>query len=100
MFVPIAWRLLRLRTLSRSDANAPASLALTPTMITCLRHAMRRRGRELPQEPTVRDGLLGVAAIGGHIKNNGEPGWIVIGRGFDKLLALVEGYEAAAEVEM
>jgi hypothetical protein len=70
--------------------------SLTPIVIMCLRHALRRRGRELPQEPTVRDVLLGVAAIGGHTRNNGDPAWIVIGRGFDKLLGLVEGYEAAA----
>jgi hypothetical protein len=29
--------------------------------------------------------------LGGHIKNNGEPGWIVLGRGFQKLLDLEEG---------
>jgi hypothetical protein len=26
--------------------------------------------------------MLGVAALGGHIKNNGDPGWLVLGRGF------------------
>jgi hypothetical protein len=24
--------------------------------------------------------------MGGHINNNGDPGWIVLGRGYDKFL--------------
>jgi hypothetical protein len=98
VFVPIAWRMLRMRTLARSDEKAPASLVLSPVMITCLRAALRKRGRPaLPAKPTVQQALLGVAFLGGFIKNNGEPGWIVIGRGFDKLLDLVEGYEMSRE---
>ena len=97
VFVPIAWRLLRLRSLSRRDEAIPASEVLTSAMIACLRSALRKRGKPLPPKPTVQHALLGVAALGGHIKNNGDPGWIVIGRGFDKLLALVEGYETARE---
>ena len=39
----------------------------------------------------------GVAALGGHIKNNGEPGWIVLGRGLDELLLIELGYVLAME---
>jgi hypothetical protein len=97
VFVPIAWRLLRMRSLSRRDDATPATEVLTPAMIVCLRTALRKRGKPLPPKPTVQHALLGIAALGGHIKNNGHPGWIVIGRGFDKLLAQVEGYETARE---
>jgi hypothetical protein len=38
-----------------------------------------------------------VAGLGGHIKNNGDPGWIVLGRGFEKLLIVELGYIAATE---
>ena len=45
--------------------------------------------------------MLGIAGLGGHIKNNGDPGWIVLGRGLDKLLAFEEGYRlATAQDEM
>jgi hypothetical protein len=36
--------------------------------------------------------MLAVAALGGHIVNNGSPGWIVLGRGYDDLLTLEAGY--------
>ena len=35
--------------------------------------------------------MLAIAQLGGHIKNNGDPGWIVLGRGYDRLLMLEEG---------
>jgi hypothetical protein len=35
--------------------------------------------------------MLAVAALGGHLKNNGEPGWIVLGRGMEDLLLLEHG---------
>jgi len=39
----------------------------------------------LPAHATVDDALLAVAALGGHLKNNGPPGWLVLRRGFEKL---------------
>ena len=27
--------------------------------------------------------MLAVAAIGGHVKQNGDPGWLVLGRGYE-----------------
>jgi hypothetical protein len=56
---------------------------LTPTQLSVLRATARRR---LPARPTARQALLAVAALGGHIKSNGEPGWLVLGRGYEKLL--------------
>ena len=98
LMVPVAWRLLRLRTLAREQGHLPATHALTARQLRCLAGALRKRGRpRLPQAPTVRDAMLGVAALGGHIRNNGEPGWIVLGRGFDDLLLLELGYLLATE---
>jgi len=92
IFVPIAWRLLLLRTLSRDSADEPATAALTPTQLAVLAATSKNA---LPPNPTVRQAMLAVARLGGHIKNNGDPGWAVLGRGFHKLLAREEGWIAA-----
>jgi hypothetical protein len=42
----------------------------------------------LPKRATARDAMLAVAALGGHLKSNGDPGWLVLGRGLNDLLAL------------
>ena len=71
---------------------------LTPRQLKCLAGTLIKRGRpELPVKPTVRDALLGVAGLGGHIKNNGDPGWIVLGRGLDELLSIELGYSLAVD---
>ncbi len=51
-------------------------------------------GYKLPSRPTARDALLAVAALGGHIRSNGDPGWLVLHRGLAKLLAYEEGWLA------
>jgi len=93
IFAPIAWRLLLLRTLSRKAPDQPASLALTDTQIDVLRAVSKR---PLPENPSARDVLLAVAALGGHIKNNGDPGWQVLARGYHDLLLLELGWLARA----
>lgn len=92
-FMPVAWRLLRLRTQARVDPNAKATTALPPLMIKVLRIFTRIK---LTASPTARDVLLAVAALGGHQKNNGDPGWITLGRGYQKLRTLTEGAAAGA----
>ena len=101
IFVPIAWRLLLLRALARDAADTPATRVLTRTQLRCLDFALTKlRRTNLGKRPTTRDAMLGVAGLGGHIKNNGDPGWIVLGRGFDKLLTIELGYLAAGGAEM
>ncbi len=90
--MPIAWALLRLRTQARLDPNAKATTALPATMVEVL-HAFTRI--KLPPAPTAREVFLAVAALGGHLKHNGEPGWITLGRGYEKLRTLTEGWTAA-----
>lgn len=92
VFLPIAWRLLRLKTLGRDQPDAPAEALLTPTQLAVLRSQARGK---LPQNPTALDSLLAIAALGGHLKNNGAPGWQVLGRGFQKLLLMEIGWIAA-----
>jgi hypothetical protein len=89
--LPIAWLLLRLRHLSRDTPDAPATKLLAPLMMTCLRVMLMERTRQsLPERPTCKQLTWAIAALGGHIKNNGEPGLIVLGRGLARLLAAAE----------
>ena len=52
----------------------------------------------LPAHPTMRDAMLGIAALGGHITNNGPPGWIVMGRGLARFLEAQIGWQLAREM--
>jgi hypothetical protein len=42
--------------------------------------------------------MLGIAALGGHIPNNGPPGWLVLGRGLTRLLDAEVGWHLAREM--
>ncbi len=88
VFVPIAFQMLALRTAARFEPERPASTLLRPTQLLVLQ---RHRDIRLPPSASTQLALLAIAQLGGHIKNNGEPGWIVLGRGFQKLLDLEEG---------
>jgi hypothetical protein len=90
--IPIAWRLLRLRNQARETPSAPASDMLSSTMLRVLAAAPRAR---LPKNPTARDVMRAIALLGGHQRQNGEPGWQILGRGYDKLLGLAEGWALA-----
>jgi hypothetical protein len=53
------------------------------------------RKRRFLMPATVRDAMLGIAALGGHIKNNGDPGWLVLGRGLTRSLEADECWRLA-----
>lgn len=89
--LPIACELLALRAACRRTPHQPASNVLTATQLQILAHL---GSRALPPRPTVHDALWAVAALGGHMKTNGEPGWLVLYRGMAKLLAYEEGWRA------
>ena len=97
VFATVAWRLLAVRTLARTDGNTPARQALTPIQLKLLVHASKRV--KLPPEPTIREALLAIAGLGGHLKRNGEPGWRTLGAGFDRLLLLEQGATLERSVE-
>jgi hypothetical protein len=96
IFAPVAWRLLLLRHLARTHAKAPASTALTAKQLEVLSAVAKT---PLPRRPTARDAMLAVAQLGGHLKNNGDPGWLVLGRGMHDLLLLELGWRAREEAE-
>lgn len=84
LLAPVAYQLLELRALARSDPERPAAEVLDGTRLEILRTMQSRH--KMPARPTLRDALLAVAALGGHLKNNGEPGWLVLGRGMEDLI--------------
>lgn len=97
ILAPVAWRLLLLRHLARSKTKAPASSALTIKQLEVLRAVAKK---PLPSRPSARDAMLAVAALGGHLKSNGDPGWLVLGRGMHDLLLLELGWRAREQAEM
>jgi hypothetical protein len=94
MCLPLAWQLLVLRHLTRQRPDAPASQVLNEVQIEIVKGFARRPPSNTL---TVHEAFLLIAGRGGHIKNNGEPGWLVLGRGFRRLLILEEGWRAACE---
>ena len=93
--LPIAVELLALRTLTRADSTCPANTVLTTQQLAALRHISHR---PLPKKPTVQDALWCIAGLGGHIKNNGAPGWQVLQRGMEKFVAFAAGWCAREEL--
>jgi hypothetical protein len=86
LFVPIAWLMLRMRHDSRSKTPASAEEILPEPLLKVLRLQSRKTLE------TSMDTLMAVAGLGGHIKNNGAPGYLVLWRGFRKLAMLYRGY--------
>jgi len=95
LLVPIAWQLLLLRQLARATPDAPATAVLSRRQLAVLRTSAA--GLRLAPTPTLRDALRAVARLGGHLRQNGEPGWLVLGRGMQKLLWLEAGWIAATQ---
>lgn len=95
IFAPVAWRLLLLRHMARIP-DADAHSALTQNQLEVLRAVTKR---PLPDRPSARDAMLAVAKLGGHLKRNGDPGWLVLGRGMHDLLLLELGWRAREEAE-
>ena len=77
-----------------ADGRVDATIAtvLTRIQITILRS---KTGIPLTKRSTAAEAYLAVARLGGHIKNNGAPGWRVLGRGYHELLTLEVGYKIA-----
>jgi Transposase DNA-binding/Transposase DDE domain len=96
LFIPVAWHLLALRTAAHAERPVGASSLLSELQLTVLRALVLEKKIHLPEAPTVREVLWAIAAAGGHLKRNGDPGWLTIGRGYDKLRIAEVGWTLAA----
>jgi hypothetical protein len=74
---------LAMRVLARADARIPAASLFDAQDVAVIRFLADRRKHPLSPQPTMSEVMLAFAAIGGHLKRNGEPGWMTIGRGYD-----------------
>jgi hypothetical protein len=92
IYAPIAYRLLLIRSEAARVPEQPALNVVSQDELDVLRVLGRRK---LPATPTSRDVYLAIAALGGHIKYNGDPGWLTLARGFETLESLVTGWTAA-----
>jgi len=95
VLAPVAWRLLLLRHLARHSPERSATAALTPVQLDVLRVVAKR---PMPAHPTVQEAMLAIAGLGGHLPSNGDPGWLVLGRGMHDLLLLELGWRARAQM--
>jgi hypothetical protein len=89
VFAVLAWNLLMLRHLERHNDTKPAAITAAQLAI------LKARRLVTTDVPTSAEALRAIARLGGHIKWNGPPGWIVIWRGYRKLCDLAEGFEVA-----
>lgn len=95
--VPVAWTLLLMRYLEREAPDSPAEAVLPPALVGFLKRVWPRG--PTPDQPTVREALRAIAALGGHIRRNGPPGWLVLHRGYQQLLLMYQGFRAASPEE-
>jgi hypothetical protein len=92
VFAPIACTLLALRSETRRVPDAPAETIISQDELAVLRALGRVK---LSPSPTVKQVLLAIAAMGGHIKYNGPPGWKTLWSGYADLRLLTQGWQAA-----
>jgi hypothetical protein len=89
----IAWHMLLLRTIARDAPNVPARAVMTASQMAILLAiaAMPKNpwSVKLDADPDATAVLYAVARMGGHLKNNGPPGWMTLSRGFQELRQLV-----------
>jgi hypothetical protein len=67
-------------------------MALSTRQLQLLRTCGRK---PLSATPSNREVYTALAALGGHLRSHGPPGWIVLGRAYEKLLLLEQGWVAA-----
>jgi hypothetical protein len=93
MLSVLAVRLLQLKTAAQETPERPA-VEVAPAQWVELVQVVRKK----PVNPklTIRQFLRAVAGLGSHLgrKCEGEPGWITLWRGFERLMLLARGADA------
>lgn len=95
----VAVRLSQLKSAARNEPNRPARQIVPRLWLTMLKAARKRLPRVY--DLTVYEFYRELAKLGGFLgrKGDGEPGWITIWRGWEKLNTLVRGAELVAELK-
>ena len=97
LYVIVAWRILSLTYLGRSEPDAPATRVFTREELAVAGAAVTHRACAAGETPTLRTALRWVARLGGFLgrKSDGDPGVKVLWRGLRRLADLVEGTRIA-----
>ena len=95
-----AVRLLRLKSLARTSPDIPAQRVVPHLWLQMLKAA--RKGLNRVHDLTVGQFYREVAKLGGFLgrKSDGDPGWITIWRGWEKLNNLVHGVSIASNLRL
>jgi hypothetical protein len=93
----VSVRLLQLKSVARSDPDRPAR-DVVPLLWLLMLKAVRKKLRRV-HDLTIYEFYREVAKLGGFLgrRSDGEPGWITIWRGWEKLNTLVQGAELAID---
>lgn len=94
MLSVLAIRLVQLKSVARVDPERPAEDVVPKRWINMARCMQRGKHRNIS---TVREFYHAVARLGGWLgrKHDGQPGWITLWHGFDKLILLLRGADAS-----
>jgi hypothetical protein len=86
----LAVRLVQMKTIASRTPDRPAQEVAPARWVEVLK---RIRRKSFPQGMTIRQFLRELAGLGGHLgrKHDGEPGWITLWRGVEKLLLILRG---------
>lgn len=97
----VSVRLLQLKSAARTMPDRPAREVVPERWITMLQAARRNKKLVRAAPMTVGDFYRQLAMFGGFLgrKSDGEPGWITIWRGWQKLYLLVRGAELAQRIQ-
>lgn len=94
----VAVHLLQLKTLSRTDPDCKASRVVPRLWLQMLKASRPKLKRV--HDLTIHEFYRELAKLGGFIgrRSDGEPGWITIWRGWEKLARLVQGAKHAKKL--
>src|SRR3954468_2162619 len=95
LLAPLAYRLLLYRGWLTQRPDDPARSIFEELDLILLARGQRK---PVAKPKTVHEALTLLARLGGHIKNNGAPGWITLGAGLEKLLSIKLGWLIAQEM--
>lgn len=95
----VAVRLLQLKTMARKDPDRPAKSVVPRRWLHSLKAA--RKNLRRVHDLTIYEFYRELAKLGGFLgrKSDGDPGWITIWRGWEKLNTLIQGVEIADRIK-
>jgi hypothetical protein len=95
----VSVRLLQLKSVARSDPDRPARNVVPLLWLQMLKAARQKLRRVY--DLTIYEFYREVAKLGGFLgrRSDGEPGWITIWRGWEKLNTLVQGAQLAIDLK-